>query len=98
MAKKSFKGNPALQFISAAGESEEEARRAISAGQLPKAPEGFKLNPVYLETRTRRLQLVLQPSLYEKIKAKATASGISVNELCHQILSEAMREESTDEQ
>ena len=86
MAKKSFKDNPALQFISTAEEEKEAPIRA-------KAPAGYKLNPLYVETKSRRLQLVLQPSLYDRVKARAKASGLSVNEYCHQILDEATREE-----
>lgn len=84
MAKKSFKDNPALQFISTA---ETEAQ------PTEKPPEGYKLNPLFVETKSRRLQLVLQPSLYERVRAGAAAAGLSVNEYCHQILDEATREE-----
>lgn len=92
MAKKTFKGNPALQFISTAGEETEEREQTAEAVPT-KAPEGYKLNPLYVETKSRRLQLVLQPSLYDRVKARAKASGLSVNEYCHQILDEATREE-----
>ena len=89
--KKSFiQDNPALQFISTADEGAEEWRTEPAPA---KAPEGYKLNPLYVETKSRRLQLVLQPSLYDRVKARAKASGLSVNEYCHQILDEATREE-----
>lgn len=83
--KKSFKDNPALQFISATEEPEQQPAE--------KAPDGYKINPLYIETKSRRLQLILQPSLYERVKAKAEASGLSVNEYAHQILDKATREE-----
>lgn len=54
-------------------------------------PDGFKINPLYLEKRSRRIQLVVQPSLYEAIKAKATAEGVSVNELIHTILEQTVK-------
>lgn len=92
MAKKTFKDNPALQFISTADEETEEREQTTEAVPA-KAPEGYKLNPLYVETKSRRLQLVLQPSLYDRVKARAKASGLSVNEYCHQILDEATREE-----
>jgi len=92
MAKKTFKDNPALQFISTAGEETEEREQTAEAVPA-KAPEGYKLNPLYVETKSRRLQLVLQPSLYDRVKAGAAAAGLSVNEYCHQILDEATREE-----
>lgn len=81
MAKKSFKENPALQFISTADEEQTEE----------KAPEGYKLNPLYIETKSRRLQLVLQPSLYKRVKDRAKAGGLSVNEFIHNLLDEATK-------
>jgi len=88
MAKKTFidKDNPALQFISAAAKQEPSEK----PGEVP---DGYKLNPLYVETKSRRLQLVMQPSLFERVKAGAKASGLSINEYVHQILSEATRED-----
>ena len=93
MARKSFKGNPALQFISAA--EDEQPREPEQAAQITaeKPPAGYKVNPLYVETKSRRLQLVLQPSLYDRVKARAKASGLSVNEYVHQVLDTATREE-----
>lgn len=96
MAKKDFKSNPALQFISTTEpETQPEEREPKPAQPKPtgKPPEGYKLNPLYVETKSRRLQLVLQPSLYDKVKAGAAAAGLSVNEYVHQILENATREE-----
>lgn len=96
MATKSFKDNPALQFISTAEPEEgrqegwEPMPQTSSTG---KPPVGYKVNPLYVETKSRRLQLVLQPSLYERVKAGATAAGLSVNEYVHQILDNATRDE-----
>ena len=84
MAKKTFKDNPALQFISTADEGTEEREQTAEAVPA-KAPEGYKLNPLYVETKSRRLQLVLQPSLYDRVKAGAAAAGLSVNEYVHRI-------------
>lgn len=55
--------------------------------------EGYKLNPLYIETKSKRLQLLIQPSLHEKLKSKAKAEGISVNELVNSILQNALAEE-----
>jgi hypothetical protein len=86
MAKKSFKDNlnPAMQFIS----TPVEEKPKIDA-----PPEGYKLNPLYLEKKSKRLQLLIQPSLYNKIKARADREGKSVNELIHSILEDETREE-----
>lgn len=87
MAKKTFinRDNPALNFISTAGQE-----TAAPAPAERKAPEGYKLNPEYIEKKTRRLQLVLQPSLYAKVKARAEAEETSVNDYIHSVLEAAV--------
>lgn len=80
MAKKTLNlDNPAMQFIST---PHEEEQATVTAP----APEGYKPNPLYIEKRSKRLQLLLQPSLYEKVKARADKQGCSVNDLIHTIL------------
>ena len=49
-------------------------------------PEGYKVNPLYIETKSKRLQLLVQPSLLDKLKEKAKAEGRSVNDVAHSIL------------
>jgi len=56
-------------------------------------PEGYKRNPLYVETKSKRVQLVFQPSLLARVKAKATKSGLSLNEYCHRILDQATKEQ-----
>lgn len=87
---KSFKAsidplNPAMQFISVPTKPEPTAEEKPG-----KPPEGFKVNPLYIETKSRRLQLLVQPSLYEKLRAQATASAVSVNEFIHSLLEESL--------
>ena len=79
--KKSFKNNPAFQFI-----SEVDKEDGVITENKPEPKEGYKLNPLYIETKTRRLQLIVKPSVYEKIKAKAVQKKVSVNEYIHQLL------------
>ena len=93
MTKKSFKDNPALQFISAAEEAVGEEPKPAARPAAGGPPAGYKVNPVYLETKTRRLQLVLQPSLYKRVKAKAKEEKLSLNEYVHRILAAAAGEE-----
>lgn len=97
-SKKSFtQNNPALAFMSA--EVQEEARqeepkktqrkpKEPQPDKIEPAPEGYKINPLYIETKSKRLNLLLQPSLVERVKAQAKKSGLSVNET----ISEAIRE------
>ncbi len=89
--KKSFKAdlNPAMQFISTA--TEDTAERE-TAPRSEDAPEGYKVNPLYIEKRSKRLQLLVQPSLYDKIKAQAETEGCSVNDYIHRVLEDAVKE------
>lgn len=50
------------------------------------APEGYKLAPQYIETKSKRVQLLIQPSLYDAVKAKASSLGISTNEAISEAL------------
>lgn len=86
--KKSFKDdiNPALRFISQPISSAETA--SLEKNNSP--PQGFKHNPIYVETKSRRLQLLVQPSLHEKLKNRASIEGKSVNDLVHSILTKFM--------
>ena len=89
MAKKSFTtdSNPALQFIS----KETRDRKDREAGNLPAdpigkepagtaPPEGYRTNPDYIESKTKRLQALIQPSTHRDLKRIADRRGISVNE------------------
>lgn len=53
-----------------------------------KAPEGYKLNPLYIETRSKRIHALLPPSLVESIKERAEKRGVSMNEIINEALSE----------
>ena len=84
MAKKSFRDNinPALQFISSAV--------AETAETPTEAPEGYKVNPLYVETKSKRVQLLVKPSTVEKLRARAKAEGRSLNDLINSILEESI--------
>ena len=94
MSKKTFKSNleqitdPSLHFISEISKNKilKDKERNITKP----IPEGYKIVP---EAKSRRLQLLIQPSLYEKIKDKANETGTSVNDTIHSILSETLRKE-----
>jgi hypothetical protein len=96
-AKKSFKrSEPALAFISGAEETSRPPKKTASKPKSPKAkptarggetaPEGYKLAPQYIETKSRRVQALIQPSVYEAVKAKASSLGISTNEAINEAL------------
>ena len=105
MSKKDFTNNPAMQFISSAepeaskdqeAESGKENREELEAELFPKVPEGYKLNPLFIEKKTQRVQLVFQPSLYKKVKAAAKKHKVSMNEYIHIILREAVKAEEEE--
>ena len=98
MSKKSFTdANPAMAFISTATEQEnfsltqptkEELEAKLDPEPLNKVSNGvpMKKNPEFIETKSKRVQMLMQPSLYDAIKKEATAKDISVNEMMHEIL------------
>ena len=91
--------NPAMNFISSASiddEAVDNDKAAIIENldlediseDIP--PEGYKLNPAYIEKyiekKTKRVQLLMQPSLYDRLKAAATSEGESLNNYIHDML------------
>lgn len=80
VAKKNFKlKNPADAFISTA---EESAPTAPEREEAPRAtaPDGYKLDPRFVETKSRRVQLLVQPSIFARLDQLAKRKGISRNE------------------
>lgn len=55
-------------------------------------PEGYKIDPRFIEKKTKRVQLVLQPSLYKRAQKAAKKQKISFNEMVHQLLNEYLTE------
>lgn len=95
MTKKSFSGaNPALAFISTANQNDEFQLTQPTKEELEKQLEvqpleqsvPMKRNPEFIETKSKRVQMLMQPSLYDAVKAKAKLKGISVNEMMHEVL------------
>lgn len=73
---------------------EKEQPRPIKKQNTQNAvPEGYKINPMYIEVKSKRVQLVLQPSLFEKVKALAEKKQDSVNNTIHAILEAATKDE-----
>jgi hypothetical protein len=56
-----------------------------NAGGVPMKP-----NPLYIETKSKRVQLMLQPSVYDGARKLAEADGLSFNEFVHRKLEEAI--------
>lgn len=89
MAKKDFSqvnSNP--DYISSR-RAQALAQEPTTQAPQPEAPEGYILKT---EPKSRRLQLLIAPSLYDKIKTAADAAEKSVNLLINEILTQAMKD------
>lgn len=88
MAKKNFKqNNPAEAFITMPEEEpvkEEAVETAPRTAKKP--PKGYKLNPEFIEVKSKRVQLLLQPSTVEALKALAKEKGLSMNETANEAI------------
>ena len=91
MNKKTFKANleemnnPTLQFI-----SEQDNEQLYNHHTIPKID--FENHNHKREVKNRRVQLLIRPSLYNKIKERANNEGVSVNETINNILNDAFKE------
>lgn len=83
--------NPAELYISKPAETPAPAQtEEAPAGEVP---EGYHANPLFIENKSKRLQLLTKPSTAEKLRAKAQREGRSVNDIVNTILEDALREE-----
>jgi len=92
------RSNPALNFLFLSVSSEEEQKtperediaRESAESSLKGASilEGYKLVPI-TETKTRRVQLVMKPSLHKKVKVAVKEENLSFNDYVHRVLEEA---------
>lgn len=64
-----------------------ETKQEVTQPIAP-APKGYKVNPVYIEVKSERVQFVFQPSLLKAAKAEAKKRKTSLNELMHIALRE----------
>lgn len=87
--KQKAETSPIMQFISAPREQETATERTAAEHTAADAeatqttaepPEGYKVNPLFIEKKTKRAQIVLKPSLYEKAKEASQAAGLSFND------------------
>jgi len=87
--KKDFKGtNPALAFMSV--DTQEVKQMPATKKEVP---EGYKPNPEYIEVKSKRVQLLLQPSTVYAIKALAKKKGLSMNEAINEAIQAYLQNE-----
>jgi hypothetical protein len=85
MSKKSFKDNPALQFMSRAEkeigrEAPEEVRAEVR--EVREVADNFHMvTPVIFEAKSKRFNMLIRPSVFASLKKMAENKGTSVNDL-----------------
>lgn len=55
-------------------------------------PEGFRIDPRYVELKSKRFNALLKPSIYNRLKEESRKTGLSVNELINRTLESAFPE------
>ncbi len=69
------------------GEKPQRKKKAVSIDRQAQLPTAGMLSPDYIERRTRRVQIVLSPSLYEKAENRYKALGFrSFNDYVNKLL------------
>lgn len=95
MVKKDFSNAPAINtFISNTAEIEEQ-KASENKQQQPLITEqnnevAFQYAPQKKEIKNKRLQLVVTPTLYKKIKSKAQENNTSMNDLICQLIDQTL--------
>lgn len=83
---KDFKNeNPAMAFISRKSPEVADVRENVDFEQN-KPPKGYKMDPKYVETKNRRVGVLMQPSVFERLKDLASEKHISVNEAINEAI------------
>ncbi len=79
MSKKEFKANPLENFFTS---PESEKKHSVKKREKRNMAIDVIKTP---ETKTKRLNLLMKPSLYEKLRSLAISKNISINELINQL-------------
>lgn len=64
-------------------QTEEPIKRTYTRSEVPK---GYKLNPAFIEVKSKRVQILLQPSVLDAIKAMAKEEKLSQNEIINRAI------------
>lgn len=93
---KNFTNNPAFDMLSSYTETENENAEKSAKKTPPKnktaktlrekAEKPKTFEPIRKEQKSKRLNLLLKPSIYEKLESKAKEFDVSINELVNQII------------
>ena len=69
-----------------------EFEEAADGAAAQKPPEGFRIDPRYVELKSKRFNALLKPSIYNRLKEASRKTGLSVNELINRTLESAFPE------
>ena len=92
MSKKSFKDNPALQFMSRAEEVVSEVReeKPVEVREIKEVREvvnSYRMPvPKVFEAKSKRFNMLLRPSVFANLKEISDSRGTSVNDLINTIV------------
>lgn len=64
----------------------------IKNGNEADVPVPVKKNIIKRETKSKRVNLLVKPSVYEAIVAKAEENGVSVNELMNSYMEDILKQ------
>ena len=93
MSKKSFKDNPALQFMSRAEEVVSEVReeKPVEVREIREVRENLVNSyrptaPMVFEAKSKRFNMLIRPSVFASLKEISDNRGTSVNDLINTIV------------
>lgn len=58
----------------------------IKEAETEEPPDGFRYDPRYVELKSKRYNALLKPSNFERLKAAAKETGLSVNEVLNRLI------------
>jgi len=98
MAKKTFKDNPALQFISSSGDDTHDKQNTDNTQDADYTDNKHNTDTVHStdnkkERKTKRLNLLLQPSVLNNLSKIAHMKQTSVNDLINCVLKDYAEKE-----
>ena len=90
MSKKSFKDNPALQFMSRAEEVARE-EKPVEVREIREVRENLvnsyrQAVPMVFEAKSKRFNMLIRPSVFASLKEISENRGTSVNDLVNTIV------------
>jgi len=95
MSKKSFRDNPALQFMSRVEKEETKEVMVTEPKEIHEITQdariiasNFHIVPTVFEAKSKRFNMLIKPSVFENLKKISENNGTSVNDLINKIVEE----------